>query len=659
LCNDADAEEVTQECFLKLATGEAQIRVSLGGWLHRLATHRSIDRIRSDQRRIQREQVFSGQGEERIEATWDDIQSYVDEAIADLPDKLREPVLRHFVCRETHGAIAESLEISRPAVTQRINRGIEAIRKTLMKRGIPVSVLALGALLTGNMAQAAPVALAGALGKCALSGLGATGQSALLTSIGGGIALMGKKLALILGAIAIAAVTYNLATHPPSEPAETILEPSMEVFSATSPGKEPSPPLDQDPVTDDAVSQEPAPGERPPTVEDFGDLWAYSLRYGDVVKTENVLESRWVKLRVQGWQLTAAYEEGQLLAEGKRDGRLVTLDLFESDNEVLPMTGQFNEAFTELRAQGKRYRSTVYAVFTRLTQAQIQSRALAEEQSGHVKLLYDILRRYADDHGGGFPPELGQLVPDYVEDLQDFASTEDRKVEYDPKAGIKPRKGSGLQDISMTSEVPYPDQLVALEKSLQEHYGVAIFFPKPLLRVTYQKPRLIVTASPWGNIETEAAEERTRTNARGGSPTQEDLRDSCAENLKQLALITRMFDHEMENYIQGGWWSTYPEYLTDPSVLTCPLDPPGTISYTLLFPATHVSFFDEIAGAVSGIPLEEIVPGSGQAVVPLIIEQSVHNGDQPGRVTAFVDGHVEFVRLEEWDEAVTPYLKYR
>ena len=39
LKNDADAEDVTQECFLWLAREDVHIRACLGGWFHRLAFH--------------------------------------------------------------------------------------------------------------------------------------------------------------------------------------------------------------------------------------------------------------------------------------------------------------------------------------------------------------------------------------------------------------------------------------------------------------------------------------------------------------------------------------------------------------------------------------------------------------------------------------------
>ena len=39
--NDADAADVSQECFLKLASTPPVLQHSLTGWLHRVATHPS------------------------------------------------------------------------------------------------------------------------------------------------------------------------------------------------------------------------------------------------------------------------------------------------------------------------------------------------------------------------------------------------------------------------------------------------------------------------------------------------------------------------------------------------------------------------------------------------------------------------------------------
>lgn len=51
LHNAADAEDAAQECFLRLAQAHTPVRASLTGWLHTLATHCSLDRIKADARR--------------------------------------------------------------------------------------------------------------------------------------------------------------------------------------------------------------------------------------------------------------------------------------------------------------------------------------------------------------------------------------------------------------------------------------------------------------------------------------------------------------------------------------------------------------------------------------------------------------------------------
>ena len=67
-----------------------------------------------------------------------------------------------------------------------------------------------------------------------------------------------------------------------------------------------------------------------------------------------------------------------------------------------------------------------------------------------------------------------------------------------------------------------------------------------------------------------------------------DMRASCANNLKQMGLVLKMFDHEHDGYAPAGWLSVYPEYCTDPRILTSTKDAPGTDSYLYLFPATNV-----------------------------------------------------------------------
>ncbi|MFC1735162.1 sigma factor-like helix-turn-helix DNA-binding protein, partial [Candidatus Hydrogenedentota bacterium] len=152
------------------------------------------------------------------EVTWDDLQNLVDEAIADLPEKLREPLVRHFLGKQSHATIASDLGVSRAAVTQRIGRGIGRIRKSLRQRGVPVAITALAAMLAAHTSEAAPVGLTNALAKLAISGMKgplSTGISAATLGGGsksvliGGAVVMWKNILLGAGAVAlILAVLY-------------------------------------------------------------------------------------------------------------------------------------------------------------------------------------------------------------------------------------------------------------------------------------------------------------------------------------------------------------------------------------------------------------------------------------------------------------------
>ncbi|HIJ65453.1 MAG TPA: sigma-70 family RNA polymerase sigma factor [Candidatus Hydrogenedentes bacterium] len=240
LGNPADAEEVAQECFLKLAEGGATVHTSLAGWLHKVATRRAIDRGRADARRKNRERRFVAETLTRDEAPWEDVKGYIDEAIAALPDALREPVVKHFLERQTHEAIAATLGVSRAAVTQRIHKGIEQIRKNLRKRGIPVAANALAALLTANTAEAAPATLASALGRIAVAGLrmSATTSASPATALStakavavGGITIMLKKALALLGVAALGVglfYTWNskkqetVSSAPQARPSDSV-----------------------------------------------------------------------------------------------------------------------------------------------------------------------------------------------------------------------------------------------------------------------------------------------------------------------------------------------------------------------------------------------------------------------------------------------------
>src|SRR5688572_16966348 len=115
--SSAAAEDVAQDCFLSLATHSAAIRGSVPAWLHRASLNRSLEILRSEQARKQRETAAAAAaaaaaavtaGEAASPAARESAQiiAHVDEAIATLPDELRVAVTEHFLCGRTQTELA-------------------------------------------------------------------------------------------------------------------------------------------------------------------------------------------------------------------------------------------------------------------------------------------------------------------------------------------------------------------------------------------------------------------------------------------------------------------------------------------------------------------------------------------------------------------------
>jgi len=174
----------------------------LAGWLYDLATHHSLNRVRSEVRRRRREIAFQEEPCRPSSAAYNDVQEFVDEALATLPARLRHPIIAHYLEGRSHGVIADELRLSQSSVTRRIQKGIAEIQKTLNRRGVAVSGESLSASFVALRAEPAPATMMSALNKMALSGGAAA--TAKVTSIGGMLAM--SKPAWAITAVTILAM---------------------------------------------------------------------------------------------------------------------------------------------------------------------------------------------------------------------------------------------------------------------------------------------------------------------------------------------------------------------------------------------------------------------------------------------------------------------
>ncbi len=216
LGSEADAEDVVQESFLRLARQDEAI-VFLPGWLHKVAVHLSLNRLRGEKRRSEREKQYHQEcaASERGVPQWDEILPVVDEALSELPEKVRVAVVLRFLEGQTHAQAAKELGISRSAVHKRIKKGLEQVRIFLDKRGITSSSAVLGVMFAAHLeAEAAPRALIATLGKQTLASMHTTptvAKSNLLLK--GAIAMSANKTATSLGVLAIILLLVLLAVN--------------------------------------------------------------------------------------------------------------------------------------------------------------------------------------------------------------------------------------------------------------------------------------------------------------------------------------------------------------------------------------------------------------------------------------------------------------
>ena len=128
LRNTADAEDIAQEALLRAYRQFDRLRdrSRFHAWLVRIAFRLALDRLRSGKRREQRDTLWSQPERQPRTATAEDIaasnefQEHLEDALAELPEKLRLVLLLAAMEGHTIEEIASMLGISTGTVKSRI-----------------------------------------------------------------------------------------------------------------------------------------------------------------------------------------------------------------------------------------------------------------------------------------------------------------------------------------------------------------------------------------------------------------------------------------------------------------------------------------------------------------------------------------------------------
>jgi RNA polymerase sigma factor (sigma-70 family) len=134
-----DAEDAAQAAFLVLAQKASEVARSkslLSGWLYYVATHVAMHA--RDSSRARRSRELAAATAPRVATTEldDAMTAALDEALAELPEKYRVPVVLHHLSGHTQDEAARMLGCKPSALSMRLVRARDMLRERLGQRGI-------------------------------------------------------------------------------------------------------------------------------------------------------------------------------------------------------------------------------------------------------------------------------------------------------------------------------------------------------------------------------------------------------------------------------------------------------------------------------------------------------------------------------------------
>ncbi len=135
LRDPAMSEEVTQEVFVELWRTAARFdpeRASVSTWAITMARRRAVDRVRREQSQRDRIERSASQRPHEIDALDDMVVASIDaervgRALAELPDEQRVVIEMAFLDGDSHGDIAERLDIPLGTVKGRVRLGLKKL----------------------------------------------------------------------------------------------------------------------------------------------------------------------------------------------------------------------------------------------------------------------------------------------------------------------------------------------------------------------------------------------------------------------------------------------------------------------------------------------------------------------------------------------------
>jgi RNA polymerase sigma factor (sigma-70 family) len=163
-CDSHLAVDVTQGVFLALAQRAPSLKrhPALSAWLHTTTRFLAAKAMRSQQRRRRYEEEALAMKTllEGDEPSWERLRPVIDEALNELSERDREPILLRFFENRSFADVGEIIGLTENAARMRMERALEKLRVRLARRGVTSTAVGLAVVLTNQPAVAAPAGLA-------------------------------------------------------------------------------------------------------------------------------------------------------------------------------------------------------------------------------------------------------------------------------------------------------------------------------------------------------------------------------------------------------------------------------------------------------------------------------------------------------------------
>ncbi len=218
--NSTLAEEVAQDVFIALARKSRTLveRPTLTPWLFSATRLSAINKLRREQRRLEREQkAYVMQqiepGSETID--WQSLRPVIDDLLSQLPSRDQETLFMRFFEDRTFAQIGARLQITEDGARLRTSRAIDKINSLLARRGIQSTAAMLGSVLSTQQACAIPAGLAASTASAVLSASAAATGGAVTTHFL--LSTMNASPVVIGSLVALAVVGLGSAWHQTSE----------------------------------------------------------------------------------------------------------------------------------------------------------------------------------------------------------------------------------------------------------------------------------------------------------------------------------------------------------------------------------------------------------------------------------------------------------